>query len=169
MNTSAKSGLKSRGKGKPGERRLRPMASSSFAPAREPEPALDPRLVDLLLDALTNLQAFVWSRTAGLPYVKLRNALRFNENDRAQINNAAQSVAASHAEWCRKRGAPAFFLATLAATQVAHLDALLADEIEPPADARERYRQLLWGLFFAFLPLLIFGAIFFLGKWGKKP
>ena len=150
----------------PPTQRVRPTASSSSAPAREP--ALDPRLLDLLLDALTNLEAFIWSRTAGLPYVKLRNALRLNENDRVQINNAAQSVAASHAEWCRKRGAPAFFLATLAATQVAHLDALLAEEIEPSADARARCRQLLWGLIFVFLPLLIFSAIFLLAKWGKK-
>ena len=150
----------------PSLQRVRPTASSSSAPAREP--ALDPRLLDLLLDALTNLQAFVWSRTAGLPYVKLRNALRFNENDRAQINKAAQTVAATRAEWFGERAAPAFFLATLTATQVAQLDALLADEIEPPADAQERGRQVLFGLFFVFLPLLIFGAIFLLAKWGKK-
>jgi len=142
------------------------------ATAIVPESAapLDPRLCALALDALTSLESFIVSRTAGLPYSALRDALRFEEPEREQIIGAAQAIAENHSDWVREHGGPAFFLITLTAAQIAKLDALLLarPDPDPPHDPREARQELLWGLLVIFLPALLFGLIFLLVKRGES-
>jgi len=130
-----------------------------------PTPALGPRLLDLLLDGALSLETFVGSRIAGLPYSTLRESLQLDETERAQLFEAAQRVAKKHLDG--DGGAALFFVALIAA-QAQRLDALMAGEIEPPADARDRNIQLVFGLLLISLPLLVIAAIYLIGKWSEK-
>src|SRR5262249_53421656 len=103
----------------------RPKTVPATAVGPELAPTLDPRLCALVLDAFTSLESFIASRTAGVSYSGLRDALRFEGHEREQITEAVQAIAENHSDWMREHGALAFFLITLTAAQIAKLDALL--------------------------------------------
>lgn len=151
-------------------RKPKTVAATAVVPDPAPGPALDPRLCTIVLNALTSLEAFIASRTAGLPYSALRDALRFGEHEQEQIIGAAQAIAENHSDWMRDDGGPTFFLITLTAVQIAKLDALLLarPDPNPPHDPREARQELSWGLLVIFLPALLFGLIFLLRKRGQS-
>ncbi len=171
MNTKWKRKVRRSQRRFPRASKLRRRSDIVGAPGVIPEPvsALDPRLCDLALDALSSLESFIVSRTAGFPYSELREALRVEENERRQTVEAMQAIAENHRDWLREHSGPWFFLLTLTAAQIVKLDGFMRarPDADPPSDAQESRQELLWGLVFVFLPALILGLIFLLGKRGE--
>jgi hypothetical protein len=138
------------------DRQLPPTGDMGFAGAASCQvsgatAAVKP-LCDLGLDALACVEAITASCIAGVPYTALREAMRFNDAQKAEIAEAVQKVAANHgAIFAAHKDAIELGVA-LTAMQAAQLNhvLLLAADNEPLS-----WQQVLGSLAIIFAPLLL--------------
>jgi hypothetical protein len=109
-------------------------------PQPEARPILDERVLGLLFDSLTSVQAAIVSATEGMPYGGLRQAMALGEQEKRELTRATQAVVAKHPAFFLKHKSALEFATVLTAINAAHMDHLLllidqVDGLPAPAAA----------------------------------
>jgi hypothetical protein len=109
-------------------------------------------LCDLALNSLACIEAITASCIADVPYVGLREAMRFSDAQKAEIAEAVQKIAANHAAVFAAHKDAIELGVALTAMQAAQLDQvlLLAADNEPLS-----WQQVLGSLAIFFAPLAL--------------
>lgn len=89
-------------------------------------PMLDERLPGLLLDALTPVAAAIASAATGMDYREARQAMAMGAEEKLQLSQALEQVAAKHATFVLAHGPLVEFAAVFSAVNAAHADHLLS-------------------------------------------
>ncbi len=109
-------------------------------PQPEEPSLLDERVLGLLFDSLTTVQAAVVSATEGMPYRTLRQAMALGEQEKHELTRATQAAVAKHPAFFLKHKNALEFATVFTAINAAHMDHLLSlvgqgDDSTAPAAA----------------------------------
>ncbi len=95
-------------------------------PQPEARPILDERVLGLLFDSLTSVQAAVVSATEGMPYRTLRQGIALGEQEKHELTRATQAVVAKHPTFFLEHKNALEFATVFTAINTAHMDHLLS-------------------------------------------
>ncbi len=99
--------------------------SESSRPQPEVHSNLDERILGLLWDSLTRVQAAIVSASKGLPYAALRQAMALGQQEKNELTSASQAVAAKYPAFFAEHKDVIEFVAVLTAFKAVQMDHLL--------------------------------------------